>query len=90
MLTLARIWSTLETSEIRSKPDAANWVANHLPEIYLPVINRAKSIASGIEDEYWDDINALIKPCVDFILSRINELKLSIDLKDSCKLIKLA
>jgi predicted nucleotidyltransferase len=90
LLTLARIWNTLETSEIRSKPNAADWVTNRLPEIYQPVINRAKSIAGGLENEYWDDIKALVKPCADFMLSRINEQKLSIDLKDPCKLIKLA
>ncbi len=88
LLTLARIWSTLETSEIRSKPDAANWVTNRLPKIYQPVMNRAKSIASGLEDEYWGDINAFVKPCADFMLSRINYYKLSINLTDPYKLIK--
>lgn len=90
LLTLARIWNTLETSEIRSKPDAADWATNRLPEAYQPVMKRAKSIAIGLENEYWDDIKALVKPCADFMLSRINEQKLSIDLKDPCKLIKLA
>ncbi len=81
LLTLARIWSTLATSEIRSKPDAADWITNRLPEIYQPVINRAKSISIGLEDEYWGDINALAKSCADFMLNQINEKKLSIDLK---------
>ena len=39
---------------------------NHLPKIYQPVMKRAKSICIGIENEYWDDIEALIKPCADF------------------------
>jgi predicted nucleotidyltransferase len=90
LLTLARIWSTLATSEIRSKPDAADWITNCLPKIYQPVMNRAKSISIGLEDEYWGDINALAKSCADFMLNQINEQKLSIDLKDPCKLIKLA
>jgi predicted nucleotidyltransferase len=90
LLTLARIWSTLETNEIRSKPDAADWVTNRLPKTYQPVMNRAKSIAIGLEDENWDDIKVLVKPCADFILNQINEQKLSIDLKDPYKLIKLA
>ena len=87
MLTLARIWSTLETSEIRSKPDAADWVVERLHEIYQPVMNRAKSISisSGLEDEHWSDINALVKPCADVMLSRINQQKLSINLKDLSK-----
>ena len=87
LLTLARIWSTLETSEIRSKPDAADWVVERLHEIYQPVMNRAKSISisSGLEDEHWSDINALVKPCADVMLSRINQQKLSINLKDLSK-----
>ncbi len=77
LLTLARIWSTLETNQIRSKPDAATWVIQRLPKIYQSVMNRAKSICIGKEDEYWDDIKQDVKPCVDFMLSRINDHKLS-------------
>ena len=47
LLTYARIWSTLETNAIRSKPAAADWVMNHLPKMYQPVMKRAKS------DLYW-------------------------------------
>ncbi|CAM2894276.1 aminoglycoside adenylyltransferase domain-containing protein [Legionella anisa] len=42
LLTYARIWSTLETNQIRSKPDAADWVIERLPKMYQPVMNRAK------------------------------------------------
>ena len=72
LLTFARIWSTLETDAIRSKPAAANWVIDHLPKKYRPVITRAKSICIGIEKEYWDDIDALIKPCADYMVDKIN------------------
>lgn len=90
LLTYARIWSTLETNEIRSKPDAADWAIQRLPRIYQPVLNRAKAICIGLEDENWDDIKALLQPCADFILSKINDLRLSINLKDRSKSIKLA
>jgi predicted nucleotidyltransferase len=90
LLTLARIWSTLETNQIRSKPDAADWVIQRLPTMYQPVMNRAKSICIGWEDEYWDDIKVLVKPCADFMLNRINDQKSSINVTDSCKLITLA
>lgn len=79
LLTLARIWSTLETNAIRSKPDAADWVIERLPEIYQVVMNRAKSICIGDEDEYWEDIKASIEPCVDWMLQKINTLKSSIN-----------
>ncbi len=72
LLTYARIWSTLATNEIRSKPAAADWVVNHLPKEYQPVMKRAKAICIGIESEYWDDIEALIKPCADFMVDKMN------------------
>lgn len=81
LLTLARIWSRLATDGIRSKPAAADWVINCLPEKYRPVMERAKAICKGEEKEYWDDMQELIKPCADFMVSQINckmtEIKLS-------------
>ncbi len=72
LLTFARIWSTLETDTIRSKPAAADWAINHLPERHQSVMKRAKSICMGIENEHWDDIKALIKSCADFMVDKIN------------------
>ena len=72
LLTYARIWSTLATNAIRSKPAAADWAMNHLPKKYQPVMKRAKSICIGIENEHWDDIEMLIKPCADFMVDKIN------------------
>jgi streptomycin 3"-adenylyltransferase len=90
LLTLARIWSTVATDAIRSKPSAANWVINRLPEKYRPVMERAKAICKGEEKEHWDDIQELIKPCADFMLSEINnkitEIMLSDDLNRSIKI----
>lgn len=81
LLTFARIWSTVATDTIRSKPAAADWVINHLPEKYHPVMERAKAICKGEKKEFWDDIQELIKPCADFMLSeannKINEIMLS-------------
>lgn len=90
LLTCARIWSTLETSTIRSKPAAADWVMNYLPKVYQPVIKRAKSICIGVENEYWEDIKLLVKPCTDFMLDKINEHIPVIKFDNSNKLIKLA
>lgn len=90
LLTYARIWSTLETNAIRSKPAAADWVMNHLPKVHQPVIKRAKSICIGVEDEYWDDIKLLIKPCADFMVDKINAQISLLNFDDPNKLIKLA
>jgi hypothetical protein len=90
LLTYARIWSTLATDEIRSKPSAADWAIQHLPQIYQPVMQRAKSICIGTEDEHWDDIKTLIRPCVDFMVDQINMQVSSINFNDSNKSIRLA
>ena len=90
LLTYARIWSTLETNAIRSKPAAADWVINHLPTIYQPVIERAKSICTGVENEHWDDIETLIKPCANFMINKINAQTLLVDFNDQKRLITLS
>ncbi len=79
LLTLARIWSTLDTNTIRSKPDAADWAIERLPEIHQVVMKRAKSICIGDENEYWEDIKASLEPCADWILQKINTIKLFIN-----------
>lgn len=91
LLTYARIWSTLETDTIRSKPAAADWVIDRLPENYRPVLSRAKAICIGEGNEYWEDIKPLIQPCVDFILSQINKQISSVESSDhTSKSIKFA
>lgn len=89
LLTFARIWSALETDEIHSKPAAADWAIKRLTEKYQPVLRRAKSICIGVENEYWDDIEALIQPCADFVMDKINEQISLINFDDPNKLIKL-
>nr|WP_231950243.1 aminoglycoside adenylyltransferase domain-containing protein [Legionella lansingensis] len=90
LLTYARIWSTLETNVIRSKPAAADWVMHYLPKVYHPVMKRAKSICIGVENEYWDDIKLLVKSCANFMVDKINEQTSLINFDDPNKLIKLA
>ena len=67
----------------------ASWLINHLSERHQPVIKRAKSICIGIEDEHWDDIKVLIKPCADFMVDKINERIPLVDFDDPNKRIKL-
>lgn len=89
LLTLARIWCTLETNQIRSKPDAADWVIARLPETHRTVIKRAKSICIGKEDEFWEDLKELLKPCADLMLEQINVLESSINLHEPGQRIQL-
>lgn len=73
LLALARIWSTLATDEIRSKPAAADWAINRLPEKYRLVVKRAQAICTGLEPESWDDLQEIIKPCADFMVCEANK-----------------
>lgn len=90
LLTFARIWSTVATDTIRSKPAAAEWAINRMPEKFRPVMERAKSIYKGEEKEHWEDIQEQIKPCAVFMLSeinnKINEILSSDDLDRSIKI----
>lgn len=90
LLTLARSWSTIKTDAIRSKPAAANWAINCLPEKYIHVMKRAKSICTGETEEYWDDIQALTKPCAEFIINQTNNEISKINLSDANRTIRLA
>jgi streptomycin 3"-adenylyltransferase len=91
LLTYARIWSTLNTDAIRSKPAAAEWAIDRLPEKYRSVMKRARAICTGEENEYWDDIQSLVKPCADFIVSQINDQISVVELADNTnRFIKLA
>lgn len=72
LLTYARIWSTLETDTIRSKPAAALWALPRLPKEHQPVLERARSICTGETIEDWLDLKHLIQPCASYMLNQIN------------------
>lgn len=91
LLTLGRIWSTLETDTIRSKADAATCAIDRLPVEYKNVMKRARLICLGEEREYWEDMKALLKPCADFMVVQIKKQMTVTELSDySYKSIKLA
>ncbi len=73
LLTLARMWSTLETDAIWSKPSAAAWAIERLPPGCQPVMQRARAICLGEESQHWDDIKTKIKLCADFMVGKIKE-----------------
>ena len=56
---------------------------------YQPVMQRAKSICIGLDNEHWDDIELFIKPCADFMLEQIHQGALLVNLKDSNNYISL-
>lgn len=71
ILTLARIWTTLDTGEIRSKDAAADWVLARLPTEHRPPLICARDIYLGDEEERWDDLRLRIRPHADYVVEMI-------------------
>lgn len=77
VLTLARIWTTLATGEIRSKDEAATWALAHLRPERRPVLEHAKELylTRRYTEETWsDELNAQLGPHVEAVLREINNL----------------
>ena len=71
VLTLARIWVTVVTGEIRSKDAAADWALARLPAEHRPVLARARAIYLGDEPERWDDLRDRLRPFADHVVAMI-------------------
>ena len=53
LLTLARIWNTLETGRFRAKDVAADWAAQRLDAAERSLLERARDGYRGVLDETW-------------------------------------
>jgi streptomycin 3"-adenylyltransferase len=71
LLTLARVWSTLDTGGIRSKDSAAAWAAARVPAEHRPVLARARAVYLGDEDERWGDLD--VPSCAEYLVRVIGE-----------------
>ncbi len=71
LLTLARIWVTVSSGDIRSKDAAADWALERLPEEHRPVLARARAIYLGAEDERWGDLADRLQPFADHLVTEI-------------------
>jgi streptomycin 3"-adenylyltransferase len=74
LLTLARIWMTLATGEIRPKDEAANWALARLPEEHRRLLAHARAAYLGEEREDWADLALWVKPHVDHVVACIRTL----------------
>lgn len=78
LLTLARIWTTLATGEIRPKDAAADWALSRLPPEHRPVLEHARNLylTCHYQDEVWsEELKAQVRPHVDHVLSHIDRLR---------------
>ena len=70
LLTLARIWTTVATGEIRSKDEAADWVLSRLPEADRPTLARARDLyRTGGYGDPWDE--GAVRPLAERLVSEI-------------------
>ena len=73
VLTLARIWRSMETGEIGPKDAAADWALERLPPEHRQVLARARAIYLGEEDERWDDLRPRVQPYADHVAREIRQ-----------------
>jgi len=69
LLTLARIWTTVATSELRSKDAAADWAIERLAEAHRATLARARDGYLHGGEETWDP--AAARDVADELASRI-------------------
>ncbi len=74
ILTLARVWTTLATGEIRSKDAAADWALERLPDEHRAVLEHARTVYLGEADEDWSELGPRVRPHVDHVLRQIDVL----------------
>ncbi len=71
LLTLARIWLTVETGAIGSKPQAAHWALDRLPPDLRPALQRALDATIGAAPDLWDDFHPQAAATADAMLAEI-------------------
>lgn len=70
LLTLARIWRTVETNAIGSKHSAASWAIARISIELRPVLQHAIDATTGKSEDSWDDDPA-IAATADAMLEKI-------------------
>jgi predicted nucleotidyltransferase len=59
LLTLARMWMTAASGELRPKHVAADWALARMPADERPILARARAGYLGIVKDRWDDLAAV-------------------------------
>lgn len=74
LLTLARMWYSLETGEITSKDVAAEWALPKLPEEFFSLLKTAKEAYLGNLSDEWENTGNKAIALVAFMKQQIEEL----------------
>lgn len=73
LLTLARIWTTVATGEIRSKDAAADWALAQLPPEHRTVLARSRDLYLAAGYGGWDEMEA-VRAHAAFVIGEIERL----------------
>ena len=71
ILTLARIWMTLETGEIQRKDEAAAWAAERLPAELGGVLDRARELYLVGQYGPWGAVEPAVRRTADYIAAEV-------------------
>lgn len=71
LLTLCRIWYSVENLRITSKDNAVDWVVERVPDPFKEILIHAKYIYIGLEEENWGKYVNNIIPCAEHLNDRI-------------------
>jgi predicted nucleotidyltransferase len=71
LLTLARMWHTLETGEFVPKDVAAEWAANRLPVEQGSILAEARDAYAGKREDNWDARQNKLQHTVDSLRQRV-------------------
>lgn len=71
VLTLARIWSSIVTDEVRSKDAAADWALPLLPAKLQPVLAEARAIYLGEQEEESETFQVEVRSFAELVVAEI-------------------
>jgi len=74
LLTLARMWSTLATGDIRTKDAAAGWALPLLSQRHRRTLTLARDAYIGTADDSWDALLPAARALADVMAARVRAL----------------
>lgn len=75
LLTLSRMWYTLETGKICPKHIAAQWALTKLPPALIGVLSKAIDGYLGLAEDQWDENDTQINELVLFMSNEIEKYR---------------
>ena len=71
LLTLARVWCTVATGEIRAKDAAADWALERLPSEHREVLAAARASYLGGTEPRWEELAPRVRAHADHVAAEI-------------------